>query len=322
MALSPNWRHLHRSPIAALAATLSFATLLAGQDAALPKSVPRLELESGVFAASDSLDPLANSMASQAGVPRRLRIVSFNVHLGEDVESISESLTVAGALEDIDILLIQEIEHFPEEVVSRTEALAELLRMNFVYAPARVQERDGRIGTHGVAVLSRHPLREAVILPLPEYDLPFGKRRRIALGLTVDPPGGRVRIYNVHLDTRINLSQRIRQVSPVLEAAKKWEGVPVVIGGDFNTNPFRWAGSVVPWFRSNQAGGMDRHMKKAGYENPLSDAGTTSNRRIVSLRLDALYVRGVTVEDAAVERKVKSSDHFPVRVDLKWPPPS
>ena len=295
-----------------IAALLSTILLAGGAQSfqAIPgqKPDPALELIAGVYAPALS------------AIPSKLRIVSFNVHLGQDLEAIIATLSEDEHLIGADILLIQEIEMFPEEDVIRAAQLAERLKMDFVYAPARVQVRAGKTGTHGLAVLSRYPIQDVVILPLPEYKVRFGKRRRVAVGVTVMVPGGGVRIYNLHLDTRISLKQRRQQIAPVLRDARQQEAMPVVIGGDFNTNPFRWAGGVVPLFRSDQAGGMDRHMKRAGYENPLAEAGGTVNRRGLTMRLDSFYVRGAQVEGAGVDREVSSSDHFPIWVELRWPP--
>ena len=140
------------------------------------------------------------------------------------------------------------------------------------------------------------------------------------MAVTVSPPGGRLRIYNLHLDTRLNLSERLVQLEPVMTAARKWEGSPVVIGGDFNTSPFRWLVSVVPWFRSDQAGAIDDHMKEKGFSAPLADSGATLNRRFSKFRLDSIYLRGLDVLRHGVEREVRSSDHYPIWVEVTWPP--
>ena len=248
--------------------------------------------------------------------PDSLRIVSFNVHLGENLEELARLMQESDALCSAGIFLLQEIESFPEEKISRTRKLAERLGLNFLYAPARQQERDGKIGTHGLAILSRYPLSDAQVIPLPHFEL----RRRIALAARASLPGGEIQLYNVHLDTRLNSSQRLEQLQPVVEAAKESRAPVVIVGGDFNTNPFRWLGSTIPWFRSNQSKAVDEVFKRAGFLSPLREAGSTSRRGLLRMRLDSIYSRGAEIQGSGIERDVDVSDHYPLWIDLAWPP--
>lgn len=194
-------------------------------------------------APEDSLRPESAELAPPvARPPERLRVVSFNVHYARDLELLTRSLKSNPALQGADIFLIQEIESYAAEGASRARKLAEALGLNYVYAPARTTLTGG---THGLAILSRYPLTEIEVLALPRNDLGSRTRRRIALGATVEAAGRRLRLYNLHLDTRINIEERLAQLAPVLEAARRQPLDAVVIGGDFNTNPFRWAWAAV-----------------------------------------------------------------------------
>jgi len=250
--------------------------------------------------------------------PERLRVVSFNVHYARDLELLARSLKSNPVLQDADIFLIQEIESYAGEGASRARKLAEALGLNFVYAPARTT-RSG--GTHGLAILSRYPLSEIEVLDLPRNDLGSKTRHRIALGATVEAAGRRLRLYNLHLDTRINIEERLAQLAPVVEAARRQPLEAVVIGGDFNTNPFRWAwGGRLPWFRSNQATVVDSFMDARGFGTPLTESGFTTHRKLWKVRLDSIYVRGMVTGEFDVEEEVDVSDHLPVWLDLAWPP--
>lgn len=257
-------------------------------------------------------------LPAPAEAPARLRIVSFNVHSAPDVPALAESIRSNPGLRDADIFLIQEIEDHESEGKSRARRLAELLKLNFVYAPARRTD-DG--GTHGLAILSRFPLKNIEVLPLPQFDLKYNTRPRIALAATVDLAGRPLRLHNLHLDTRINAAQRLEQLRPVVEAARRQPLAQVIVGGDFNTNPVRWAFSVLPVFRSDQAGAVDDFMKENGFATPLAESSSTSNS-FFKVRLDSIYLRGLVARQAAVERTVEVSDHFPVWVDIVWPPAS
>jgi len=285
-------------------------------------AAPVLGFVSGQDPADDTdLRPEIAILRTEAESPGEIiRIVSFNVKLGERLDELTASLRENPVLRNADVLLLQEIESFREEGASRARTLAEILQWNFVYAPARRQERKGRMGTHGLAILSRFPLQDIQIISLPQYNLRVNTRRRIALAAIVNLPGGALRLYNLHLDTRINAGQRLEQLRPVVEAAQAETAPVVVIGGDFNTNPFRWAASLFPWFRSNQAKAVDNYMAESGFSTPLRKSGSTARRGILRFRLDALYVKGTGVRGHGVERSAKGSDHYPLWVDLAWPP--
>jgi len=266
---------------------------------------PLLELESGQL------------VAAPAAAPTIVRVVSFNVHYGDNIPALALAIQRNAELCSADVFLLQEIESFPAEGASRTRKLAEALGLNYVYAPARLKEAGD--GTHGLAVLSRFPLSEVEVIPIKQFNLGVNTRQRIALGVTLELGERRLRLYNVHLDTRINARQRTEQLQPVLEAARRHAIAQTVIGGDFNTNPLYWLLPVLPIFRSNQAKAVDDHMEKRGYAIPFSDAGGTMKKWGGRFRVDSIYSRGLEVKAAAVEDGVVVSDHFPVWVEFAWP---
>lgn len=249
--------------------------------------------------------------------PTTLRLVTFNVHSAADLPRLVESIRGNPQLRSADVFFLQEMESYPPEGTSRAQKLAQALRLNYAYAPARPTE-DG--GTHGLAILSRFPLSDVEVLPLKQYNLAFNTRRRIALAATLDVAGHPLRVYNVHLDTRLNAGQRIEQLRPVVEAARRQAVPTVVIGGDFNTNPFRWLFHVVPFFRSNQPGALDEWMKENGFAAPVARSGSTSRRFLLRMRLDSFYARGLPVKAFAVEEDTEASDHLPVWMEVAWPP--
>ncbi|MGH9789463.1 MAG: endonuclease/exonuclease/phosphatase family protein [Candidatus Acidiferrales bacterium] len=267
--------------------------------------------------APPSLEPESGQLATApAGAPGVIRIVSFNVHHADDVPALTLAIQRNSGLCSADVFLLQEMESFPAEGASRTRKLAERLGLNYVYAPARLKEAGD--GTHGLAVLSRFPLSEVEVIPLKQYGLGVNTRRRIALGVTLELGERRLRLYNVHLDTRINARQRIEQLQPIVEAARRYGAAEVVIGGDFNTNPFYWLLPVLPVFRSNQAKAVDDFMGQKGFATPFAEAGGTIRKWGGRFRVDTIYGRGLTARGFAVEESVAVSDHFPVWVDLAW----
>ncbi|MCB9564465.1 MAG: endonuclease/exonuclease/phosphatase family protein [Kofleriaceae bacterium] len=247
----------------------------------------------------------------------RLRVVTFNAHYGEDVAALAAALTDSPDLAGADVVLMQELEDQPDEGSSRASRLADLLAMNYVYAPAR----PSGAGTHGLAILSPHPMARVQVMELPHADIGFHSRRRIALAADVEIAGVAVRVVDVHLDTRLGVADRLRQLRPaVIDLDDR-----VVVGGDLNTLPWAWLEGVVPDLPAqaaldeDAARAVDELMTALDFATPTAALGATDNDPILDARLDSLYPRGLGVRDAAVARDVDASDHFPVRVDLAPP---
>jgi endonuclease/exonuclease/phosphatase family metal-dependent hydrolase len=236
--------------------------------------------------------------------------VTFNVH-AKSADAIAHGIHSSQIMYGADLFLLQEIESIASEPESRARQVARRLDMHFAYAPAYARW-DG--GSHGVAILSRFPLRDIEVIELPRYDVHFNSGRRIALGATADTDGGAVRLYSVHLDNRINPSARLYQLTPVLERAEQDNGA-VVIGGDLNTSPFCWLAHVVPVVCGRQAARLEAAVRLRGYATPAVDVGPTS--KWLGMRLDALFTRGLTPVYAAVDRAVQLSDHLPLWVDFR-----
>lgn len=245
----------------------------------------------------------------------RVRIVTFNVEKGADVEGLARAISTTPALAAADVFLLQEIEAHPGEGGSRAGRLAAALGMGYAYTPERV-EGDG---THGPAILSRWPLERVQVMELPYAELAFSSAPRIALGADVRVGELALRLIDLHLDTRLNVGKRILQMRPaVLDA--EW---PTIVGGDLNTNPYAWAGDSLPdvpassVVDTDQAPAIDDYMRHIAYDTPTAGLGPTQSfGGVVAARLDALYTRGVVAIPGAVERGVTLSDHFPLFIDV------
>lgn len=261
------------------------------------------------------LRPEIGAPPTPAPTPDQLRVVTFNVHYGMDVEAIARAIRENSALATADLLLLQEIESHPEEGSSRTSRLAQALGLGFVYVPARIE----REGTHGLALLSRHPIENLSVMQLPDADLPSGASARAAMSCDLRTTSGLLRVINVHMDTRLNLALRIRQLRPVVLPQPS----PIVIAGDFNTLEYIFAGGAIPLFPvdtaidDSQADEVDAYMQTLGYTSATRTFGNTLSLLGMGFRLDSIYVRGLSAGAGAVEREVDVSDHFPLWADLR-----
>jgi endonuclease/exonuclease/phosphatase (EEP) superfamily protein YafD len=126
------------------------------------------------------------------------------------------------------------------------------------------------------------------------------------MGAIVDTKAGAVRVYNLHLDTRINIEQRLEQLGAVARDVESSTG-PTVIGGDFNSNNNQWLFHVLPVpLIGRQAAGLQRFMAASGFQSAF--ALGTATHDVLGMQLDWLFLRGLRAARAAV-RPVQLSDH-------------
>ena len=214
----------------------------------------------------------------------------------------------------IDILLLQEVGHAEIDGVPFAAALSERLRFHSVYAPANILE-----GEHGqgLAILSRYSLENVHVVSLPYHRLRFRSRCRIALAATVATADGRIRLVNVHLDTRINSKDRLAQLAPVLGAL---DGVdaPQLIGGDFNTMDVRWLQSMWPLLGfERQVRAVGERLAALGFHTPFKDTGRTIRFPLLPFRLDWLYLKDFAPLEWSVDA-VPLTDHRGVWARMRF----
>ena len=298
------------------AALLGVAALagLAGCALDMTESRPWVPVEeiTGVLAAELSLPPsMTGGGVRPAVMPDPLRVVTYNVQLGLDVEALAVSLLEHPALGPAAVYLLQEEEAHPEEAASRTSRLAARLGFGYVYVPAR--EREG--GTHGLAILSAFPIVGVSKMELPDA----GKGHlRIAVAAEIEVLGRRLHVIDLHLDTKLNTQERIAQLHPIVIDAP----ATTLIAGDFNTCWVEWVDGTIPVLSSSRAADqapiVDSYMRELGFDTPTAGSGPTEHMFGLEQRLDSIYTRGLGVRFGGVER-VGPSDHWPMWVDVELP---
>lgn len=286
---------------------------------------PRLSMRSFLFATLLSLLYSAVLSLSAYGEPSpsqqiaakcTISVLSLNLHGTRDSQAILTALGEAGGFDRADVMLFQEVVRPREGEVGAVDDIARVLGMQIAYAPG-FELRSGE--QEGLAVLSRHPIVETRVIALQRNDLLWRSRRRVALAVTVQTPAGQLRIYNVHLDTRVNLKARLEQLRPVAEEAAAYLG-PVLVGGDLNTNPYRWVGHTLPVVGApDQGAGVLRYMNALGYASAFPRKTPTS--RWFRMQLDWLFLRNLDAGPVAI-RPISFSDHHALRACLQFAPAS
>ena len=273
-----------------------------------------------------------------------MEVLVFNmergVHLPEICAYLKEHPKVSGA----DIILANELDDGCVRSGEKDTAreLAKELGYGYVYGLEFIElvnEADPK-GFHGNAVFSKWPVEEARVVRLPEeYNWYFDRQRRIggrcAVLAVLNAGGQRIGVGSIHLENRTDGEGRRRQMQIVLrEAERMFRGMPVILGGDLNTNTFDGrskedigiiAGS--PALRSRcledvfTYEALLQDVRDAGYRclpekplvtrrKPLPDGG------YLGLRLDWIMVRGLCPRESGMVSTGKDGFGFAEKTSL------
>jgi len=205
--------------VQALAKRRSTAELLA--DPVYQAIAPVVEKTLGTAHVSDFRREVARAQ-------RRYRIVAWNIERGTHITGQLEALCARPYLREADVLLITEADAGMARSGNRmvAEILARELGMFQVFAPCYIAlgkgsgvERDvdggNEFGLHGNALLSRYPIRDVRLIPLPNGMEKIAHReqrlgRQVAIASVVDFPNTPVELVCVHLDANSSHRHRCR----------------------------------------------------------------------------------------------------------------
>ena len=250
---------------------------------------------------------------------RSISIATWNIDRGTEVNRIGSEL----AQNTADLLLLQEVDWNAERSgrLDVAKELADRLRMNLSYAiefEELSQERGGKAFI-GQATLTRLPIRASRVLRFEKQSgfwkphnwmpssIPLLQRRlgsRIALVTELEFAGRPLVVYNAHLESRSMGSLQSEQLDEMLADLKRYPpDTPVLIGGDMNTK--------------YSPASFLRKLQRAGFHNATGEQVERTHR--ILMALDWIFARGVAIEDGAVRRDLKGSDHYPVYAKLTAP---
>lgn len=228
-----------------------------------------------------------------------VKIVTYNIKMGEKVKVAFQELNQVPELKDADILLLQEMDPIGVEKVAQS------LDFNFIYYPAvrhSINNKD-----FGNAILSKWAITDhkKVILP---HQHPLRKMKRVAVFATVGIGGHKILVCSVHTETYIlGYEKKLEQVESIIENINS-DHRYVVVGGDFNTDVQY---SVMA---------TERLFRKAGFKRVTKGVGETAKGDplgIIGFEMDHIFVRGMEVIDSGKYGEAMASDHLPVWALLK-----
>lgn len=194
------------------------------------------------------------------GVARRVhafvRVAQWNIEKGKRLDAIIRRIQSSAILKWADVIVLNEADFGMNRSGNRHVArtIAESLEMHMAFGPAYIeltkgideeltQEGENAEGLQGNAILSRHPILEAVVVPLPVSFEPYEFRekrygRRNCLWTRLQLASGDLWIGATHLELRNSPRCRARQIAQILENLPGGEAAPHVLAGDLNVNTF------------------------------------------------------------------------------------
>ncbi|MCP3993395.1 MAG: hypothetical protein GY724_30300 [Actinomycetia bacterium] len=222
--------------------------------------------------------------------------MSWNIQLGIDVLNAIIALEELRELRSASIIFLQEMDR------AGSQQIANALGYHHIYEPAAVHYKTGR--EFGNAVLSRRPLSNVEVVPLPHRASVQGQPR-IALWASTTLGGATVEVASVHTETpSLSMRKRVQQFEAIAGAAASRSRGPVLVGGDFNTAS------------SRAVKALTEIMAGAGTEHLSPTSGWTLQRGGKRFTLDHLFGRGFVGRDSGVVRQLPVSDHAPLWVTL------
>lgn len=197
-----------------------------------------------LFSQTEILHPVP----APARAPEALGALVFNMERGVHLAELGDFLENCPAVRPFDVIMANELDDGCVRSGGKNTALelAERLGMNAVFGLEFIELANGEDpkGFHGNAIFSRWPIRRARAVRLPEqYNWYFDRQRRIGGRLAIlaelDVAGTPVGVGTIHLENRTHGPGRRAQLEAVLaEAETMFSGMPVILGGDLNTNTF------------------------------------------------------------------------------------
>jgi endonuclease/exonuclease/phosphatase family metal-dependent hydrolase len=186
-----------------------------------------------------------------------LRVAQWNIETGRNASEIAGFIGNHGILRWSDVILINEADHgmARSRNLHVAREIGGQLGMHVAFCPAHIEltpgiVRDPAAGNQnehslqGNAVLSRHPITETKVIPLPVcfepyefHEKRYGTRNCLLAKLSVR--GSSLWAGAVHLEVRNTPRCRAYQMRHLLARLPSRPDEPVVLGGDLNSNGFR-----------------------------------------------------------------------------------
>jgi len=242
--------------------------------------------------------------------PSEVKVISYNIRWrsGDDLKTLIKLLQEDPEIGGASILALQEVDRHKKRTGhnNTVKMIANALGLYYAWAAPPTAKPTDEEET-GVAILSVYPLSDVRRIVLPHAGP--NKRRRVALGATVQMHDRHWRIYSAHAETRIAMGKKLEQYKAVLDDLAQFSAdMPAIVMGDFNTWEPNADGKVVKLFSN------------AGLKTPFGDQSTFRRKVLfvpIELKLDWVWLRGLEAATFGIDRKVEVSDHWPLWTNVR-----
>src|SRR5215203_1054355 len=250
------------------------------------------------------------TLRKQTSAAQEIKVVSYNIRWrsGDDLKKIIGFLQNDAEIGGAAILGLQEVDRRKKRSGNSNTAkvIAEELGLHYAWA-APPSPKPGDEEETGVALLSAYPLSDVRRIVLP-HEGP-NRRRRVALGATVELDNRKWRVYTAHAETRIPMDKKVQQFKAVLEDLAQYpKDMPAIIMGDLNTWEMNADDKTIKVFSD------------AGMATPFGGEATFRRRVLfmpIEMKLDWVWLRGLEADSFGIDRKVEVSDHWPLWTNVK-----
>ena len=250
---------------------------------------------------------------TSASSPGEIKVISYNIRWrsGDELQKLIKLLQEDPEIGGASVLALQEVDRNKKRTGNNNTVriIADSLGMHYAWAaPPTAKETDEE--ETGVAVLSVYPLSDVRRIVLPHAGP--NRRRRVALGATVEIAGLRLRVYSAHAETRIKLGKKLEQYKAVLDDLGQFPAdMPAMVMGDLNT------------WEPNADGKVTKLFSQAGMKTPFGDQSTFKRKVMfvpIKLKLDWVWLRGLEAAAFGIDKEIEVSDHWPLWTRVKMEP--
>ncbi|MCA9248281.1 MAG: endonuclease/exonuclease/phosphatase family protein [Planctomycetales bacterium] len=237
----------------------------------------------------------------------RLRVLSYNIHYGQGNDGVYDIRRLAQVIAETqaDLVGLQEVDVGVRRSgqVHQAQRLAELTGMSVRFGPT--QHYEG--GLFGNAVLSRLPILDVAIHPLPytESSEELVTYPRGAIAVIVQTAGdAKFRFVSTHFQHNV-AKDRLAEAKQINELFANNASLPTLLAGDMNATP-----------ESEPIVELVKSWSNASDDPPSPSAPSAQPR----VRIDYLFYRPAVswkLLDARVIDEPMASDHCPVLAEFE-----
>ena len=240
--------------------------------------------------------------------PLKLRVLCYNIHYGQGTDGVYDIERLAAVINRAkpDLVALQEVDVGVQRSgrIHEAQLLGELTGMAVRFGPT--QHYEG--GLFGNAVLTRFPILDVVIQPLPytESTPELVTYPRAAIAVTVRGPNDKpLRFISTHFQHNV-ADDRVAEAKAINSLfASDDASMPTILAGDMNATPDAEPIQILLERWSNAS------------DDPPSPSAPSINPRS---RIDYIFYRPAShfrVTHATVIEETMASDHRPVLADFE-----